>query len=215
MTSAQAGIRIRHLGLVDYDVTYARMRAFTESRSKDTADELWFLEHPPVFTQGQAGKSEHLLNPGTIPVVASNRGGQVTYHGPGQLVVYPLIDLQRLGIGIRDLVSCLERAMIATLAGYGIRAHARADAPGVYVDVRSQQCKIGSLGLRVSRGCSYHGLSLNVDMDLEPFERINPCGYAGLHMTQIAELVEPRSVSAVAADLETQLRHALYGGSPS
>ncbi|MGQ0618324.1 MAG: lipoyl(octanoyl) transferase LipB [Panacagrimonas sp.] len=184
------------------------MRAFTEARTPDTSDEIWFLEHPSVFTQGQAGKPEHVLAPGDIPVVASNRGGQVTYHGPGQLVVYPLLDLHRCGLGIRDLVSLLEGVMIDTVAGYGIAAFARADAPGVYVrcghdgEVR----KLGSIGLRVSRGCSYHGLALNVAMDLEPFSRINPCGYAGLRMTQVSELGGPSDVSVVGNDLDRSLR---------
>lgn len=194
------------------------MRAFTEARGADTPDEIWFLEHPPVFTQGQAGRAEHLLAPGDIPVIAANRGGQVTYHGPGQLVVYPLLDLHRLGIGIRELVTRLEQAMIATLAGYGIAAFADAGAPGVYVEVRSgeslERRKIGSLGLRVSRRCSYHGLALNVAMDLEPFTRINPCGYAGLRMTQIADLVAARSMPAVAADMERHLRFAVGGAAP-
>lgn len=200
----------RPLGLRDYADTYAAMRAFTAARGAETPDELWFVEHPPVFTQGQAGKAEHVLAPGDIPIVQSNRGGQVTYHGPGQAVVYVLLDLQRLGYGIRSLVTRLERAMIATLAGYGIAAVARADAPGVYVERAFEagaieQRKIGSLGLRVSRGCSYHGLSLNVAMDLEPFSRINPCGLTGMRMTQVAALGGPASVATVNADLDAQL----------
>lgn len=203
----------RALGLTPYAETYAAMRAFTAARGAQTADELWFVEHPAVFTQGQAGRPEHVLAPGAIPVVASNRGGQVTYHGPGQCVVYVLLDLGRLGYGIRSLVTRLEGAMIATLAAYGITAAARADAPGVYVErvfegVREQR-KIGSLGLRVSRGCSYHGLALNVAMDLEPFSRINPCGLAGLRMTQVADLGGPATVAEVDIDLERELRHAL------
>ncbi len=190
------------------------MRDFTAARGADAADELWFLEHPPVFTQGQAGKAEHVLAPGDIPIVHSNRGGQVTYHGPGQAVVYVLLDLHRLGYGPRELVRRLELAMIDTLAGYGITAAARADAPGVYVsrawpdgrpDGPVEMRKIGSLGLRVSRGCSYHGLALNVNMDLEPFSRINPCGLQGMRMTQVAELGGPDTVAAVAADLERAL----------
>lgn len=184
-------VRVRELGLRDYAGVYAEMRTFTEARTPETPDELWLVEHPPVFTQGQAGRPEHLLAPGEIPVVQTNRGGQVTYHGPGQAVVYVLVDLARRGHGIRALVTALEQAMIATLAGYQIIAAARADAPGVYVDGR----KIGSLGLRVSRGCSYHGLSLNVAMDLEPFARINPCGLAGMAMTQLADLL-PAGVAA-------------------
>lgn len=203
----------RHLGLREYAQTYADMRAFTEARTPDTTDEIWFLEHPPVFTQGQAGKPEHVLAPGTIPVVASNRGGQVTYHGPGQLVVYPLLDLHRRGLGIRDLVTLLEGAMIDTVAGYGITTFARPDAPGVYVRWGNEKevRKLGSIGLRVSRGCSYHGLALNVAMDLEPFSRINPCGYAGLRMTQVSEWGGPAEVSVVGDDLERSLRARLCG----
>jgi lipoyl(octanoyl) transferase len=202
---------VRHLGLRDYEPTFAQMRAFTDARTADTSDELWLLQHPPVFTQGQAGKPEHLLMPGDIPVVQSDRGGQVTYHGPGQLVVYFLVDLNRAGYGIRSLVTRIEQAMIDVLAGYGIKAHADHDAPGVYVDGVGGlpgRAKIGSLGLRVRRGCSYHGMSLNVAMDLEPFSRINPCGHQGLRMTQIAELGGPAAVDAVAADLlPLLLRH--------
>lgn len=193
---------VRHLGLRDYGSVYAEMRDFTAARTAVSADELWCVEHPPVFTQGQAGKPEHLLAPGDIPVVQSNRGGQITYHGPGQAVIYVLVDLARRGEGIRALVTLLETAMIAVLAGYGITAQARADAPGVYVDGpfdgRPGLRKIGSLGLRVSRGCSYHGLALNVAMDLEPFARINPCGLIDMQMTQIADLcAAPPSLPAV------------------
>lgn len=199
---------VRALGLQDYAPMLARMRAFTDARGAETPDEIWMLEHPPVFTQGQAGKAEHVLAAGDIPVVQADRGGQVTYHGPGQLVVYFLLDLQRLGYGIRSLVTRIEQAMIDVLAGYGIAAHADREAPGVYVDGAGGlpgRAKIGSLGLRVRRGCSYHGLALNVAMDLEPFSRINPCGYSGLRMTQIADLGGPRSVEAVARDLEPHL----------
>ena len=203
----------RHLGLRDYAETYARMRDFTATRGPEAADELWFLEHPPVFTQGQAGKAEHVLAPGDIPIVQSNRGGQVTYHGPGQAVVYVLLDLHRLGYGARDLVRRLEQAMVDTLAGYGIAAQARPDAPGVYVERDFgrglEQRKIGSLGLRVSRGCSYHGIALNVAMDLEPFGRINPCGLSGMRMTQVSELGGPAGLDRVAADLERILLNKL------
>jgi lipoyl(octanoyl) transferase len=186
------------------------MRDFTAARGPEAADELWFLEHPPVFTQGQAGKAEHVLAPGNIPIVQSNRGGQVTYHGPGQVVVYILLDLHRLGYGARELVRKLEQAMVDLLAGYGIAAAARADAPGVYVerewaDGLREQRKIGSLGLRVSRGCSYHGIALNVSMDLEPFGRINPCGLTGMRMTQVAELGGPAELARVVHDLEPLL----------
>jgi lipoyl(octanoyl) transferase len=173
------------------------MQAFTEQRGRDTPDAFWLLEHEPVFTQGRAGKPEHLLAPGDIPVIRSDRGGQVTYHGPGQLMVYTLIDLTRLGIGIRSLVTALESAVVDCLAGYGLAAQPRRDAPGVYVN----GAKIASLGLRVRKGCSYHGLALNVHMDLAPFQRINPCGYRGLEMTQIANLGGPDDVRRVGADL--------------
>jgi len=196
--SSLAAPVVRHLGRVEYADTFARMRAFTDARDADTPDEIWLLEHSPVFTQGQAGKAEHLLAPGDIPVVQSDRGGQVTYHGPGQLVVYFLIDLQRRGYGIRSLVTRLEESMIAVLADYGIKAYADPEAPGVYVDdAQGRRMKIGSLGLRVRRGCTYHGLSLNVAMDLEPFGRINPCGYQGLQMTQVSALGGPADVSVV------------------
>ncbi|MBL6750888.1 MAG: lipoyl(octanoyl) transferase LipB [Nevskia sp.] len=199
-------IVVRRLGLRPYADTYEQMRAFTAARTPDTPDELWLLEHPPVFTQGQGGKPEHLLAPGDIPVVQSNRGGQVTYHGPGQAVVYVLLDLGRRGYGPRELVSRLERAMIDTLAGYGIAARAQAGAPGVYVpDAGGVLRKIGSLGLRISRGRSYHGLALNVNMDLEPFARINPCGLVGMRMTQVADLGGPAAVAQVMRDLERRL----------
>lgn len=175
---------LRHLNHQPYADTWQAMQAFTQQRSADTPDELWTVEHPPVYTLGLSGKREHLLNIGDIPVVHSDRGGQVTYHGPGQVVIYTLIDIKRLPINIRELVTLLENAMIAALADYGINAQARADAPGVYV----QGKKIGSIGLRIKNHCSYHGLSLNNAMDLRPFTLINPCGYAGLAMTQLADL---------------------------
>ena len=178
------------------------MRELTLARDAQTPDEVWFLEHPPVFTQGQAGKAEHVLAAGDIPVVQSDRGGQVTYHGPGQLMVYVLLDLQRLGYGIRSLVTKLEQATVDCLAGYGITAAPRRDAPGVYVAER----KIASLGLRVRKGCTYHGLALNVAMDLSPFERINPCGFRGLAMTQVSELGGPASLERVAQDFTPALK---------
>ena len=177
-------LAVKNLGLQDYSDTWQAMKAFTHARSDDTGDQVWFVEHPPVFTQGVSGKPEHVLNPGDIPIVHSDRGGQVTYHGPGQLLMYVLINLRRHNMGIRDLVDTLENCTIAVLAQYGITAQARRDAPGVYVDGR----KIASLGLRVRKGCSYHGLSLNVDMDTEPFTRINPCGYHGMQVTQLRQL---------------------------
>jgi len=175
-------LQLRRLGTADYQQTLAAMREFTDARDAATPDELWLLEHPPVFTQGQAGRAEHLLDPGPIPVIQVDRGGQVTYHGPGQCVVYLLLDLRRRALGVRALVDLIEASIIAVLAQHGVAAVARRDAPGVYVD----GAKIASLGLRIRRGCSYHGLALNVDMDLAPFARINPCGYPGLAVTSIA-----------------------------
>ena len=209
---------VRRLGIRDYAETFAALRAFTDARTPQAADELWLLEHPPVFTQGQAGKTEHLLAPGSIPVVQSDRGGQVTYHGPGQLVVYCLVDLQRRGYGIRSLVTHIEQSMIDLLAGYGIAAHADPTAPGVYVDgagERPGRAKIGSLGLRVRRGRSYHGLALNVAMDLEPFSRINPCGHQGQRMTQLRDLGGPGDVASVGDDLVVHLCRRLgYASAP-
>jgi lipoyl(octanoyl) transferase len=181
------------------------MRAFTDGRTQDTPDELWLLQHPPVFTLGQAGRAEHLLDPGEIPVIQTDRGGQVTYHGPGQLVAYLLVDLRRAGLGVKGLVHLLEGAVIGLLAGYGIEAVARADAPGVYV----ARAKIASLGLRVRRGCSYHGLSLNVDMDLTPFLRINPCGHPGLAVTQLADLGGPKDLRLVGDALAGEIARRL------
>lgn len=209
MTGALPRAVVRRLGMQPYAPVFEKMRAFTLARDAATPDEIWLLQHPPVFTQGQAGKAEHVLAPGAIPVVQSDRGGQVTYHGPGQLVGYVLVDLRRLGYGIRSLVTRIEDAIVATLAGYGIAAAARRDAPGVYV----QQEKIASLGLRVRQGCSYHGLALNVAMDLEPFARINPCGYQGLKMTQIAALGGPTDVEQVSRDLQAPLLAGLGLGS--
>lgn len=182
------------------------MTDFTNQRTADTQDQLWLVEHPPVFTQGQAGKAEHLLFPGEIPVVQTDRGGQVTYHGPGQLVAYPLLDLKRLKIGVRDLVTSIEETIIATLAHYQIASAAKPDAPGVYVDGK----KIASLGLRVRRGCSFHGLALNVDMNLSPFLQINPCGYEGLAMTQIKDLIaNPPSLDQVQQQLVREFARKL------
>jgi lipoyl(octanoyl) transferase len=194
-------------GLTDYASIWAEMRAFTAGRAEDTPDELWLLQHPPVFTLGQAGRAEHLLDPGTIAVIPTDRGGQVTYHGPGQLVAYVLVDLRRLGLGIKGLVHLLEASVIALLAGYGIEAEARTEAPGVYV----AGAKIASLGLRVRRGCTYHGLSLNVDMDLTPFLRINPCGHPGLVITQLVDLGGPRDLSLVGESLAGEIARRLAG----
>lgn len=192
---------IRNLGRVDYEITWQRMQQFTDARNALTADELWFLEHPPLFTLGMAGRREHLLAPGAIPVVHTDRGGQVTYHGPGQLVVYALIDLPRAQLGVRDLVTALEQAVIRYAAELGIVASARREAPGVYVEGR----KLASVGIRIRRRASYHGLALNVNMDLEPFGRINPCGYAGLAMTQLGALAPVTDVHAAATGLRPHL----------
>ncbi len=172
------------MGCTDYRPTWDAMRRFTDARESDTPDELWLTEHPPVFTQGLNGRAEHLLAPGDIPVVQIDRGGQVTYHGPGQLVLYCMLDLARLGLGVKGLVGAIQKSVIELLAEYAVEAKTRAGAPGVYVD----GAKIAALGLRVRKGCCYHGLSLNIDMDLEPFARINPCGYRGLAVTQLADL---------------------------
>ncbi|MBD8599120.1 lipoyl(octanoyl) transferase LipB [Pseudomonas sp. W2Oct36] len=196
-----AALGFRELGLTDYEPTWQAMKRFTDGRDRETADEVWLVQHPPVFTQGQSGKPEHLLLPGDIPVVQVDRGGQVTYHGPGQLVAYLLLDVRRLGFGVRDLVTRIEHSLIDLLAGYGVTAAAKADAPGVYVD----GAKIASLGLRIRNGCSFHGLALNVDMDLDPFKRINPCGYAGLAMTQLREQAGPIEFAEVSARLRAQL----------
>jgi len=190
-------IIIKTLGRVDYAETMQAMQAFTLQREADTADEIWLVEHHPVFTQGQAGRAEHVLAAGDIPIVQSDRGGQVTYHGPGQCVLYSLIDLRRRQMTIRDLVSCLEQSVVDLLARYAITAQSRCDAPGVYVGEK----KICSLGLRVKRGCSYHGLALNVAMDMEPFARINPCGFAGMQMTQITDHVPAVTRQQIEAEL--------------
>lgn len=188
---------VRHLGLVEYEPTWRAMQRFTDERGPNTLDEIWFLEHPPVFTLGLNGQREHVLAPGDIPVVHVDRGGQVTYHGPGQLVVYPLIDLRRRGLGIRDLVVRLENSVIELCARYGIEAVGRRDAPGVYVQGR----KLASIGLRVRRGCTYHGLALNVANDLEPFTRINPCGFEGLQTVKLADLAPVSSTDQAARQL--------------
>lgn len=192
---------IRQLDRQDYQTTWQAMQQFTLTRDRETADEIWVTEHPPVYTLGLNGKPEHLFNTGVIPVINSDRGGQVTYHGPGQLIVYTLLDIKRLNLNIRQLVTVLEQAMIGTLAEFGITANARADAPGVYVDEK----KIGSIGLRIKKNCSYHGLSLNNQMDLQPFNNINPCGYPGLQVTQLAEL----GVNLSNAELAKYLVHAI------
>lgn len=205
---ATGHLLVRHLGHRAYEPVWRRMQAFTDRRDPDTPDEIWLVEHPPVFTLGQAGRPEHILDAGGIPVVRTDRGGQVTYHGPGQVVAYVLVDLRRAGLGIRGLVTLIEESVISLLAGYGIAGRARPDAPGVYVDAS----KVASLGLRVRRGCSFHGVSLNVAMDLSPFSRINPCGYPGLQVTQLAILgasTDLRRVgSALARELGVHLGYA-------
>ncbi len=198
-------LNVRALGYCDYEPVWRAMQEFTAARTAITADELWLVEHAPVYTQGMNGKPEHLLDVGDIPLVQTDRGGQVTYHGPGQIVVYVLIDLRRRGWGVRQLVGLLEQAVIDLLTSYGIAAHTRRDAPGVYVQGR----KIAALGLRVRHGCSYHGLSLNVAMDLVPFQRINPCGYAGLEVAQVCDEGVADSLTDVSAALLACLQQRL------
>jgi len=199
--SGAPSLIVRNLGEQNYREVWQAMVDFTRDRTDDTDDEIWLLEHTPVFTQGQAGKPEHLLFPGDIPVVQSDRGGQVTYHGPGQLIAYPLLDLRRLHIGVRDLVTLIEQTLVDVLQSYGIDSYPKADAPGVYVN----EAKIASLGLRVRRGCSFHGLGLNVSTDLAPFSRINPCGYQGLAMTRMSDLLaQTPAINDVASCLVDQ-----------
>jgi lipoyl(octanoyl) transferase len=199
-------IIIRDVGTGHYESIWQAMQTFTDKRDDSVIDELWIVEHDPVFTQGQAGKEEHLLNTGDIPVVKVDRGGQVTYHGPGQLVVYLLINLKRRKMGVRDLVTLIENSIVDVLAKHDINAYAKKDAPGVYVDEK----KVASLGLRVRRGCSFHGLALNIDMDLAPFLRINPCGYAGLEMVQTSQLGGPASITEIARPLCEDLANKLH-----
>jgi lipoyl(octanoyl) transferase len=196
---------LKWLGRAEYEPTWRAMQAFTEQRGPQTRDEIWFLEHPPVFTLGMNAAREHVLAPGDIPLVQIDRGGQVTYHGPGQLVVYPLLDVRRRGLGVRQLVMALENAIIALLASRNITAIGRRDAPGIYVEGR----KLASIGLRIRRGCSYHGLAFNVAMDLEPFRRINPCGYRGLEVTDLRTLGVTLELHSVAELLAPHLLSAL------
>lgn len=189
-------LHIHHLGMMDYETVWHAMQQLTDNRDETVEDQLWLVEHPPVFTQGQAGKAEHLLNTGDIPVIQVDRGGQVTYHGPGQMVAYPLLNVKRLKIGVRQLVTDIEQTVVSVLAKYDIEAYPKADAPGVYVNGD----KIASLGLRIRRGCSFHGVAFNIDMELEPFHRINPCGYAGLEMTQAKQLGGPQTVEQAAGE---------------
>lgn len=192
---------VRHLGLRDYESVWHDMQQFTEQRNENTADEIWLLEHPPVFTLGLNGKSEHILDAGDIPVIQCDRGGQVTYHGPGQLIVYLLLDLKRRDLGVKKLVNKIEQAIIDLLADSGIEGHRRDKAPGIYIG----DAKIAALGLRVRRGCSYHGLSLNIDMDLEPFTRINPCGFANMKAAQAKDYLTDTTITATGAGLLTYL----------
>ncbi|HET8708632.1 MAG TPA: lipoyl(octanoyl) transferase LipB [Pseudomonadales bacterium] len=202
---------VRTLDRVDYEPAWQRMKALTDTRGPDSADEIWLLEHPPVFTQGQAGKPEHVLAPGNIPVIPIDRGGQVTYHGPGQLVGYLMLDLRRLNIGARQLVTHIENALIELLKQFAVNAVARADAPGVYVGEK----KIASLGLRIRKGCSYHGLALNTCMDLAPFSRINPCGYAGMQVTQLSEYAAVNNTQQLHRPLiEAFLQQLAYTSEP-
>ncbi len=198
-----ADLQVRRLGLMDYERVWHAMQAFTNHRDPQTPDELWLVQHPPVFTQGQAGKAEHILAPGDIPVIQVDRGGQVTYHGPGQIVAYPLIDIKRLGMGVRELVRGIEQAIIQVLNSYDIQAGLIAGAPGVYID----GVKIASLGLRIRKGKSFHGLAFNIAMDLEPFQRINPCGFQGLQVTQLSALANEVRIS----DVEERLLIRLAG----
>ncbi len=196
---------LKWLGQVDYEPTWRAMQAFTDSRDAQSDDQIWFLEHPPVFTLGLNAAREHVLAPGTIPVVQIDRGGQVTYHGPGQLVVYPLLNVKRLGLGVRELVMALENAVIQWVATRNVVAEGRRDAPGIYVEGR----KLASIGLRIRRGCSYHGLAFNIAMDLGPFLRINPCGYQGLQVVDLKSLGIETDVASVAKGLAPHLLHAL------
>ncbi len=201
---------IRSLGRADYQATWDQMRAFTDARTPETEDELWICEHAPVFTQGVAGKPEHLLfNPANIPVVKTDRGGQITFHGPGQAMVYILFNLKRAGYGVREMVMRIENAVIALLAAHGIEAYGKRDAPGVYVRKDQQEAKIAALGLKVRNGHTYHGLAFNVNMDLTPFSFINPCGYEGLRVTHLHELGVDLSLEATGLSLAEELRRQL------
>jgi len=203
-------LTIRHFGLMDYAPAWQEMQDFTESRNANTPDELWFLEHPPVFTLGRNGKQEHLHNTGDIPVINVDRGGQVTYHGPGQLIVYPLLNIKRRQLGVQSLVKILEQSVIDLLADYSLIAQRREKAPGVYIDNR----KLAALGLRIRKGCSFHGLSLNVDMDLSPFSMIDPCGYSGLEVTQLKNLGINASMETISTQFLTHFERLLDKPAP-
>jgi lipoyl(octanoyl) transferase len=202
MNKIYPSVIVRYLGIQDYVTCWNEMKHFTNTRDENTLDEIWVLQHPAVYTQGLNGKAEHILNPGNIPIIQTDRGGQITYHGPGQLVVYPLLDLRRFHLGIRDLVCKIEKTVVRLLARYHISAIGKDEARGVYVNGQ----KICSIGLRIRKHCSYHGLALNVAMDLSPFTRINPCGYQGLKMTQVSILGGPHEISVVEKDLIEELQ---------
>lgn len=201
LTDLAPALTIRQLGIADYETTWHAMQAFTAKRDANTNDEIWLLQHPPVYTQGLAGKPEHLLQTSTIPVIKTDRGGQITYHGPGQIVAYVLVDLKRKGMGVKELVRRIEQSIIDLLHGYGVDGERKLGAPGVYV----KGAKIAALGLRVKSGCSYHGLALNVAMDLTPYETINPCGYAGMRVTDLAALGVRASLNDVTVGLTQHL----------
>lgn len=200
-------VRVQSLGLQHYELLYRQMLAFTEQRDENTADEIWLLEHHPVYTLGKNAKPHHVLNVGDIPLVQVDRGGQVTYHGPGQLIAYLLVDVRRRNLGVRRLVSIMENSLVNLLAEYGVDAYAKSDAPGVYVEGK----KIAALGLRIRKGCSYHGLSFNLDMDTRPFNGINPCGYEGLEITQLSDFVVTINPSQIKSDLTKHLLRQLEG----
>lgn len=203
-------LTIRHLGLMDYTPVWQEMQTFTEARHANTPDELWFLEHPPVFTLGRNGKQEHLHKTGDIPVIHVDRGGQVTYHGPGQLIAYPLLNIKRRQLGVQSLVKILEQSVIDLLADYSLSAERHEKAPGVYIDNR----KLAALGLRIRKGCSFHGLSLNVDMDLSPFSMIDPCGYSGLEVTQLKDLGINDSMETISTQFQTHFERLLDKPAP-
>ena len=202
---------IKHLGLVDYEPTWRAMQAANQSRTPDRRDEWWLLEHPPVFTLGLAGKPEHVIAPGDIPVIKIDRGGQVTYHGPGQLVAYLLLDVKKLGFGVKELVKRIEQAVIDLLAEYAIDSHRKSGMPGVYVNVGNGYAKIAAIGLRVAHHATYHGLSLNIDMDTEPFSRINPCGYEGLAVSQMRDFGVTDTMQHIGERLVARLASQIYG----
>jgi len=207
---APPALTVRQLGLTDYQSAWQDMQAFTDKRSDNTPDELWFLEHPPVFTLGRNSKQEHLHNTGDIPVIRTDRGGQVTYHGPGQLIVYPLLNIKQRQLGVQSLVRILEQSVIDLLSDYSLDAQRREKAPGVYVDDR----KLAALGLRIRKGCSFHGLSLNVDMDLSPFSMIDPCGYSGLEVTQLKDLGVDASLEAISTQFQAHFERLLDKPAP-